>query len=122
MPEKNLLSNAQFTPHKRYWFLHMELDKDFTGEISLEKKYLANCLCFEAVSPSRELPRNSYKSCSYKITVLLDDDTDPDLVLFDYTFCHCQGRQVLLFPTIPIKYSMLFFMHTSNIPVTCAGP
>ena len=41
-------------------------------------------------------------SYHYVITVFLDDNRQ--LVLFDYSHIDCHGLQILIFPTIPIRY------------------
>ena len=73
------------------------IDEDKDGDIRLLKCYLANFLCFEAY------PSDGYnKWFSYTITVSVDS-CGSRLKLIDYSSFHCRGKQILTFPTVPIR-------------------
>ena len=107
--EENLLDMARIEPLCRpphFWKIgkigspyscHGSQIKN--GTITLPKSYLVNCLHFQAYPNATA--ENQSKWFSYVVRVSLDDQTP--LELFNYSSFYCRGRQVLMFPTIPIK-------------------
>jgi hypothetical protein len=93
----------------------------------LQKSYLVNYLCFE-VNPGLSNPEK-LKWYSYEVSVSLDGNSW--LTLFNYheDDFHCRGRQVLLFPTIPVRIVRVWIRSIEGIekcatynPYTCRKP